>query len=148
MPIFRWGSPLQAFQDLEREMDLLMRSMDLAFEGLRLGRPYPPVNLYELEEEFLLMAELPGTRVEDLDISVANGVLTMRGNRVKRDNVAEESYRRSERPEGPWERSLSLPERVDEERISAEMSNGLLRLHLPKMPSSEPRQISVNLGDS
>ena len=49
MPVFRWGSAFDAFRDLEREMDHLLHSVNMAFEGLRIGRPFPAVNIYELE---------------------------------------------------------------------------------------------------
>ena len=71
MAVFRWGQSWDAFQDLEREVDRLLQSVNLTFQGLRFGRQYPPVNLYELPNEYLLTAELPGTRGEDLDLTVA-----------------------------------------------------------------------------
>jgi HSP20 family protein len=143
MPVFRWGNPLHAIQDLEREMDRWVKSMDLAFEGLRLGRPFPALNVYESPEAYLITAELAGCEAEALEIHVSNGGLTLRGARTLQKNVPEERYRRSERPTGAWERTVALPERVDEERIRAELTNGLLRLHIPKLPSSAPRQIKV-----
>lgn len=142
MPIFRWGSAIDAFRDLEREMDRWVRSVDSAFEGLRLGRPFPSLNLYEQDDEFLITAEIPGCEAQDLDVSVANSVLTVKGRRSP-GNIPEDKFRRSERPHGPWERSLPLPERVDDENIRAELKNGLLKLRLPKLPTTEPRQIQV-----
>ena len=68
-----------------RHNGLLILILNLTFQGLRLGRQYPLVNLYELEEEFLLTADLPGTRTEDLELTVAGGILTMKG---KRDDPA------------------------------------------------------------
>ncbi len=146
MRVFRWGSAFDAFRDLEREMDRLLHSVHLAHEGLRIGRPFPAVNIYELEEEYLLTAELPGTRVEDLDLSVSNGVLTIRGSRDTATDVGEQQFRRSERPQGRWERSFQLPERVNDTAMHAELQNGVLLLHLPKAPSILARQIPVSDG--
>lgn len=143
MAVFRWGNAFDAIRDLEREMDRWLRSVNFTMEGLRLGRPFPPVNIYELDDEFLLTAELPGTRVEDLELSVADGLVTLRGSSQAEDNVPEERYRRSERPRGRWERTLTLPSRVQEEQLHAELTNGVLRLHLPKAPSAQPRHIRV-----
>jgi HSP20 family protein len=148
MAVFRWGSALDAFRDMEREMDRVLRSMDLAFEGLRIGRPYPPVNVYELDSEFLLTAELPGVRAEDLELSVANGQLTLRGGRKEATDLPEDRYRRSERRHGRWERVISLPDHVQEEGLAAEFVNGVLRIHLPKAPSTQPRQIPVSEGSA
>jgi HSP20 family protein len=143
MPTFHFGSAFDAFRDLEREVDRLLRSVGQSFEGVRFGRPYPPVNIYNLDDEYLLTAELPGTRADDFELTVARGSLTIRGRRTAEDGIPEESYRRSERPRGEWERSFTLPERVLEEEIHAELKNGVLQLHLPKAPSSQPRQIQV-----
>ena len=144
MAVFRWGSPLDAFRDMEREMDRVLRSVNQAFEGLRIGRPYPPVNVYERPGEFLLTAELPGVRTEDLELNVANGQLILRGERQDPNDPPPERYRRSERQHGRWERSIPLPDRVQEEQMSAEFMNGVLTVHLPKMPTGQPRQIPIS----
>lgn len=145
MAVFRWGHHWgDSFRDLEREVDRLMQSVNMTFQGLRFGRQYPPVNLYELEQEFLLTAELPGVRSEDLELTVAQGVLTIRGSRQDDDNGDENRYRRQERPRGAWQRSLSLPDRVQDEALSADLTDGILRIHLPKADVEQPRQIPVS----
>ncbi|MCA9080197.1 MAG: Hsp20/alpha crystallin family protein [Planctomycetaceae bacterium] len=143
MAVFRWGSALEAFRDLEREMDRWLRRIDQSSYGPRLGRPFPALNMYESETEYLLVAELPGVQAEDLEISLANGALTLKFTRAPQPHVAEEKYRRSERLHGTWERSIALPDRVRDDGIQAEMANGLLKLHLPKVPTAQPRKISI-----
>ena len=143
MPVFRWGNAFDAIRDLEREMDRWLRSVDFTVEGIRAGRAYPAVNIYELDDEFLLTAELPGARVEDLELSVSGGAVNLRGARRDETEVAEERFRRSERPRGVWERTFTLPSRVLEEQMDAELVDGVLRLHLPKAPVQEPRRIRV-----
>lgn len=143
MAIFRWGNALDAFRDLEREVDRWVRSMDIVFENPRLGRPFPALNLYDLGESYLITAELAGCVAGDLDLSVANGVVTMRGKRDASGEIPEDRYRRSERPSGAWERSISVPERIDDDNIKAELNNGLLKLTLPKVPAAAPKQIHV-----
>lgn len=145
MAIFRWGHAVDAFRDLEREVDRLMRSLTL--EGFRLGRPFPAVNIYELEDEFLLTAQLPGVSADQLELSVAGGVVTMAGTRGTLDTVPEERFRRTERQSGKWERSFHLPVKVRDEDMSAELNNGLLKLHIPKAPTTEPRHIPVNVTE-
>ena len=71
MPIFRWGHHWDALGDLEREVDRLLRSVHIPLQGLRFGRQYPAINLYELDDEYLLTAELPGIRASEVDVSVA-----------------------------------------------------------------------------
>ncbi len=143
MPTFHWGHAFEAFRDLEREVDFLLQQVGRTWEGVRFGRPYPSINVYDLDGEYLLTAELPGTRADDFELTVSEGTLTIRGRRTAEDGIPEERYRRSERPRGEWERSLTLPERVLEEEIRAELKHGILRLHVPKAPSTQPRQIRV-----
>lgn len=145
MAVFRLGQHWNhSFHDLEREVDQLLKSVHMTFQGLRYGRQYPPVNVFELEEEFVVTAELPGVRVEDLDLTVANGVLTISGSRAEDEAPAEASFRRQERAFGKWQRSLAVPERVVEEELSADLTNGILRIHLPKAPQEAARQILVS----
>jgi HSP20 family protein len=147
MPVFRWGQAWHAFRDLEREVDRLLNSVNFTFHGIRLGRQFPAVNLYELEDEYMLTAEVPGTRSEDLELTIAGGILTIKGKRDDPDRVPEERFRRCERFRGSWQRSLSLPERVCEDRLTAEFNNGILKVHLPKAEPIEPRRIPVLEGN-
>lgn len=144
MAIFRWRQTWQTFRDMEREFDRLLESIKLPFPGLRLERQYPPINFYELPDEFLLVAELPGTSAEELNLTIANGILMLQGERKPPEGIAEDRFRRRERLLGPWKRQLNLPERVDEEQLRAEFTNGVLRVHLPKLPAVKPRQIPVS----
>lgn len=147
MPVFRWGQTWDTFRDLEREVDRLLHSVNLTFQGLRLGRQYPLVNLYELEHEFLLTAEIPGTRLEDLELTVAGGILTLKGKREDPEGIADDKFRRHERFRGSWQRSLSIPTRVREDELAAEFSNGILKIRLPKADEIKPRQIPVVEGN-
>lgn len=144
MPVFRWGHHWgEAFSDLEREVDRLLNSVNMTFQGLRFGRQFPPVNLYELPDEYLLTSELPGVRIEDLELTIAGGVLTIRCSRVEEGMNDESRFRRQERPRGTWQRSLTIPDRVVEEQLRAELNNGILRIHLPRAPLEKARQIPV-----
>lgn len=143
MAVFRWGQPWDPFRDLEREVDRLLASVSLGFQGVRFGRQFPAVNLYEFDGALLLTAELPGVKPEDLEVLVADGVLTLRGKRQGPDGVPDDRYRRQERPRGAWQRSLQLPERVLEDELAAEFTNGLLKIRLPRAPVAQPRQIRV-----
>jgi HSP20 family protein len=148
MAVFRWGHAWDPFHDLEREVDRLLAGVSLSFQGLRFGRQYPAVNVYDLDSELLITAEIPGVKAEDLELTVADGVLTLRGKRSGPEGVPDERYRRQERPRGVWQRSLSLPERIQEEQMTAEFTNGILKIHLPKAPTAQPRQIPITEGNS
>jgi len=146
MPLFHFGQNWAPFGDLEREVDRLLRSVNLTFHGIRLGRQYPAVNLFELENEYVLTAELPGTRLEDLELTIAGGILTLKGRRDDSLEIPEHRFRRSERFHGEWQRSLSLPERVREEDLAATFTDGVLKVRLPKGAQTPPRQIAVTEG--
>ncbi len=148
MPVFRWRDSWEPFRDLERQVDRLLESLPFPFPVIRFERQYPAVNLYELEGEYLLTAELPGTASENLDLTVSDGVLTMKGKRPASPGVVDEKFRRHERVWGSWERSLSVPDRVLQDRVSAEFVDGILKIHLPKAPETKPRQIQVAQGNS
>lgn len=147
MAVYRWGQAWSPLRDLEREVDRLLASVSLGFQGVRIGRQFPAVNLYECDGILLLTAELPGVKPDDLEITVADGVLTLRGKRGGPDGVPDDRYRRQERYRGTWQRSLQLPERVIEAELTAEFTNGLLKIRLPRAPVSRPRQIQVFDGN-
>lgn len=143
MPVFRWGDAWGTLREFEQEMDRLLQNMNFSVRSARAGRAYPAVNLYELDTQYLITAEIPGVSPESLDLSIASGVLTIRGLREPDATVPEEQYRRRERLHGQWERALALPERVDEEGLSAELKEGILKIRIPKAKQSIPRQIPV-----
>jgi HSP20 family protein len=149
MAIFRWGQQTwDPFRDLEREVDQLLASVSLSFQGLRVGRQYPPINVYELENELLLIAELAGAKPDALEVTVAEGVLNIRGRHNGPEGVADDKYRRQERPRGVWQRSLPLPDRILEDRMSAEFTNGVLKIRLPRGAATQARQIQVLDGST
>lgn len=147
MALFRWGESWSALGDLERQVDLLLRSISFPLPVLRVERRYPPINLYELEHEYLLLAELPGTTPEELEVSVHGGTLLLKGKRNPPAGVGEDRFRRHERNWGSWERAVQLPEQSNSDRLSAEFCNGILTVRIPKGPESAPRQITVAQGN-
>lgn len=149
MAIFRWGQQTwDPFRDLEREVDRLLASVSLSFQGLRVGRQYPPINVYELDHELLLVAELAGAKPDALEVTVADGVLNLKGRHNGPEGVSDDKYRRQERPRGVWQRSLPLPDRIVEEQMSAEFTNGVLKIRLPRAAATQARQIQVLDGNT
>ncbi len=147
MAIFRWGDSWETFRDLERQVDRLLNGLTFPIPLIRVERQYPPINLYELPEEYLLTSELPGIEPAELDLTVANGILTLRGKRAAPTNAIDDQFRRHERIWGAWERSIAVPERIREDEVRADFQNGILKVHLPKAPETRPRQIQVIAGN-
>jgi HSP20 family protein len=146
MPIFRWGQSWDPFRDLEREVDRMLQGMNISLHGVRFGRRFPQINLLETATCYVLTAEIPGLDPKQLEVTTASGYLTIKGNRLPPQEAREDSFRRQERFHGPWQRTIQLPERVDEDGMKADYTAGVLRVTLPKAPSAVPRQIKVNEG--
>jgi HSP20 family protein len=109
------------------------------------GRQFPRVNVSETEDALVVECEVPGLSKDDLDISIESGILTVRGE-IKRDEDRKpESYHRRERGAGPFERSIELPAKVDVEKVSAKLTDGILTIELPKHPESKPKTIEVKV---
>lgn len=138
----QWQRRWDPFRDLQREVGRLFESLE-PLHNLRLTRQFPPINLYDAGDRYVLSAQLPGISLDDLDLSITGETLTMRGERKRPEGVSDESYRRQERQYGRWTRTLSLPDRVDSLQVTATLSHGLLTITLPKAESAKPRQISV-----
>lgn len=122
-------------------MDRLLRDVNVAFQG-GIGRRYPLINLYECADRFLLTAEVPGTELEDLEVTVADGVLNLKGER-KSAVTHSDSFRRQERFQGVWQRSIRIPERVEADKMTAALVDGVLAITLPKATQTQLRHIPV-----
>jgi HSP20 family protein len=108
------------------------------------GSWLPPVDIFEsASREIVLKAEVPGLRREDIDLTVENSTLTIRGERKRDDGVSEDRYHRLERTYGAFQRSFTLPQTVDAERVRAEYRDGVLTVTLPMRDEVRPRQIQV-----
>jgi len=107
----------------------------------------PPVDIYQNgEHELVLKAELPDMSREDIDITVENYVLTVKGDKKLSDEVKEEQFHHVERRYGAFSRSFSLPRTVDASKVSAEYRNGVLTIRLPLREEAKPRQIKVDVA--
>jgi len=106
----------------------------------------PAVDIYEIEGALVLKAELPDMRRDDIDISVENGTLTIRGERKPDGELKQENFHRVERAYGSFERSFSLPNTVDAVKIGAEYKDGVLTVTLPVREEAKPRTIKIDVA--
>ena len=107
----------------------------------------PPVDIYQTgDQELVLKAELPDMSREDIDITVENFVLTVKGEKKLSSEVKEEQYHHTERRYGTFSRSFSLPQTVDSNRVAAEYKNGVLTVRLPLREEAKPRTIKVDVA--
>jgi HSP20 family protein len=151
MSIVRWD-PFREFAHLQDRvnrvfMDTYGRS-GAGDESLLTGGAWvPPVDIYENgNHELVLKAELPDMTREDIDITVDNGTLTIRGEKKLGTDVKEEQFHRIERRYGVFSRTFSLPQTVDTAKVGAEYRNGVLTVRLPLREEAKPRQIKVDVA--
>ncbi len=144
-----WGSvwemspdPWQALERMQAEMDRLFhRANDSYAPG------YPPVDVWVKEDEVLVEAELPGVDPKQVEISVLDDELTLRGSRSAAEAGEEKSdgarLLRQERGHGEFSRTFRLPFRVEASAVDARYANGILEIRLPRAEADRPRRIEV-----
>ncbi len=103
----------------------------------------PAVDIEEEPEKFLILADVPGVSGANIEVSMAEGVLSIRGERPALSEEQRKSLRRSERPRGSFHRRFSLPETADAGRITARCTDGVLEVTIPKRDIATPRRIEV-----
>ena len=107
----------------------------------------PPVDIFQTgDHELVLKAELPDMTREDIDITVENFVLTIKGEKTAPADVRDDQYHHIERRYGSFSRSFSLPQTVDPNRVSAEYKDGVLTVRVPLREEAKPRTIKVDVA--
>lgn len=146
MTLVSW-SPLRELDDLFNQYGrVLGRSATPAAEARSNGVEWRPVaNISETPEAYLIKAELPEVEKKDIDVSVHDGVITIRGERRLETREDKEKHHRIESLYGSFARSFSLPADVDEAKIQADAKDGVLTVRLPKTAAKKPRPIEVQV---
>lgn len=149
MAVIRWqagpgdfSEPALAFDRLRQGMEWLLDSFGEPTPGFT-SRVFPSLNLTEDKDNYYLRAELPGVKPEELDISVVEDQVAIRGERKIPLEKKEFNYHRRERQEGAFRRSISLPMEIDANRVNAELKQGILKITLPKHERAKPRKIQI-----
>ena len=104
----------------------------------------PAVDIKEEDDRFVLHADVPGVSPEEINVTMEDGVLTVRGERSSESKEEKDGYKRVERFNGTFYRRFVLPDTTDEEKISANYEKGVLELIIPKKPTVMPKRITVN----
>ena len=149
MAIVRWNDPFREFAHLQNRINRVFSdAYGQNDEGLTTsGTWVPPVDIYQNgDHEIVLKAELPDLTREDIDITVDNGTLTIKGVKKLSNEVKDEQYHRIERQYGSFSRSFSLPQTVDSAKVGADYRNGVLTVRLPLREEAKPRQIKVDVA--
>ena len=138
-----------------RELVTLQDRVNSLFEGfsdvsgkdqLAAGTFVPPVDIYEDEHNLVLKLEIPGVNEEDLQVSLENNILTVKGERKFEKEEREENFHRIERRFGAFTRTFRMPNTVDGENTSASYDKGILKITLAKRAEAKPKQIKIDVG--
>lgn len=105
---------------------------------------FPPVNIFELEDAYSIHVEVPGVRLNEIQIEATDSGLFLAGHRRPPVGVPDEAYRRQERWVGSWNREISFPKRIEPTRIHADLASGLLSLTVPKAESTARMKVPVH----
>ena len=144
---FRELAPFREFERVRREMDRLWDSF--LEGGLRKrgeeGEWLPSLDVAETKNELVVKAEVPGMDPKDIDISLSDGVLTIKGEKKREKEEKEADYHVVERSYGSFLRSVQLPKEVQSDKISASYKNGILRITLSKSEEAKKKEVKVKV---
>jgi HSP20 family protein len=136
------------FSTLQDRMNRIFResfSPESPEEALTTANFAPPVDVYEDEHNITLKIEVPGIDEKDINVSIENNTLTVRGERRFEKDEKEENFHRVERMYGSFTRSFTMPNTVDPEEVSAHYEKGVLKIRLAKKAEAKPKLIKVNV---
>jgi HSP20 family protein len=147
MTLVRWD-PFRELESMSDRLNRVFARPTLSTSGreaLTVADWMPTVDISETDSAYLIKAELPEVKKEDVKVTVENGVLTLQGERRQEKEEKGKKYHRVERSYGSFARSFTLPESVDEGAVKAEYKDGMLSLHLPKTEKVKPKSIDVKV---
>lgn len=150
MALVRW-EPVRELNSLQQEMNRLFSTFfdtPTTGNGNPARRWIPAMDLVETDDHYVLTADLPGLSQQDINLEFEGDVMTLSGERKSEQAERKEGFYRLERATGSFSRSLTLPEGVDAEAVSATFKNGVLEVRIPKPEQRKPKKVSIQVGDT
>lgn len=152
MTVTRWSPSTDMMRDLESMQSRMNRLFNDFFGGreaeeqdLMPSAWNPAVDVIENEDSFVIEAELPGMKKDEIKISLTNDVLIVQGEKKIEKQEKKKNYHRTERSYGSFSRTFSLPGNVKSDKVDAEFNNGVLTITIPKSEEAKPKQIDVKI---
>lgn len=135
------------FEEIERMYEELLPRGWFPIDSKRLLFPHrlPAVDILDRDGEVIVRAEVPGVRKEDLNVTVSDDTLTIKGHTEHEEEEKREDYYRHELTYGDFTRALALPADVDTSKVNATMKDGILEIRFPKTKSTKPREVKVEV---
>ena len=147
MTIYHWDPSRDMAAHQERMSRMLEGFYGCPEEALACGSWVPAVDIYSNgQHELVLKAELPDMKEEEIELTVEDNTLTLRGERKLDTEITEEQFHRIERSYGPFARRFALPPTVDAGKVRAEYKAGVLTVRLPRREEAKPKQIKVQVA--
>jgi len=142
---FKDWDPFRDLNEFQHRLGSFFGHLPSKSDALSASQWTPSVDIIEDDKEFVVKAELPELKKEDVQVTVENGVLTIHGERKIEKDEKTKRYHRMERSYGSFTRSFSLPEGADASKIRAEFKDGLLQIHMVKSKTAKPKHIEVKV---
>lgn len=143
MSLIRYN-PWSLIDQLSREMANPLSAYDKDEEGnVATASWSPSVDITENKENFTLLADIPGVKPDDIEVSMDNGVLTVKGERRTEDKTEKDDYKRVERQYGMFYRRFTLPDTANADKIEAHSEHGVLKITIPKQEVAQAKRINV-----
>lgn len=137
-----YRDPVDTFREFSGQLDRIFNTNTAGYKE-EATEWVPAVDIKEVKDAYEVVADVPGVEAKDIDISLDDGVLTVKGERKSESNDEGEGFTRTERTHGSFARRFTLPDTADAENISAKTEHGVLTLHIPKKEKVLPKKISV-----
>ena len=144
MTLVKWNPNRSLISDFDRIFDNMF-NIDLPMHSVESSYSLA-VDIQESEKEFILSADMPGLNKKEVSIDIHDGLITIKGERIKEDKISFDDYRIHERQFGSFNRSFRLPDNVNEDKISAKFTNGELLITLPKSKEIKPEGRQIKIG--
>ena len=149
-PSARWN-PWKELEEMEKRLSTIFGRAPVTTggekkEAIAVAEWSPLVDITEDEKEYLVKAELPEMKKDEIKINVQNDVLSISGERKYEKEEKDKKYHRVERAYGSFMRSFTLPEDADGSKVNAEYKDGVLKIHLPKSEKAKPKTIEVKVS--
>lgn len=146
MSLIKW----QPFGEFDEAFNRMMPSLFSRFPrvGAENGGKFewaPSADISETDQEYLIRAQLPAVRKEDVKVTLDQGLITIHGERKEEKETKDEKFHRVESFRGAFSRSFSMPDNIDEKAIRADSKDGVLTVHLPKAKASTPKTVEVKV---
>ena len=148
MNIVKWN-PFQELEDIQTRLNRFFTdvpSRRLEKDGLFFADWAPAVDIQETEQEYLIKAELPEVKKEDVKVEVLDGVLTIEGERTQEKEEKGKRFHKVERSYGKFVRQFTLPSEVEAAKVQADYKDGMLNVHLPKTVAAKPKTVEVKVA--